>query len=108
MNKQKMLAIIGFVAVIPALMLVVLGVSGLEVPKIFDSPFVILGGLATALAINIFSVASFNTNLEADNFTGSVTVRWKDGLMNLGVIVLGFGLLATIMLYLFLENFQPR
>jgi len=108
MNKQKMLAIIGFVAVIPALMLVVLGVSGLEVPKIFDSPFIILGGLAMALVINIFSVASINTNLEADNFTGSVTVRWKDSLMNLSVIVLGFGLLAAIMLYLFLENFQPR
>ena len=108
MNKQKMLAVVGFVAVIPALMLVVLGVLGLEVLKIFDSPFVILGGLMTALVINIFSVASFNTNLEADNFTGSAIVRWKDGLMNLGVIVLGFGLLSAIMLYLFLENFQPR
>ncbi len=108
MNKQKMLAVVGFAAIIPALVLVVLGLSGLEVPKIFDSPFVILGGLVTALVINIFSVASLNTNLEADNFTGSVIVRWKDGLMNLGVIVLGFGLLATIMLYLFLENFQPR
>jgi hypothetical protein len=108
MNKQKMLAVIGFAAIIPALMLVVFGVSGLEVPKIFDSPFVILGGLVTALVINIFSVASLNTNLEADNFTGSVTVRWRDGLMNLSVIVLGFGLLAAIMLYLFLENFQPR
>ncbi len=103
-----MLAVIGFAAIIPALMLVVLGLSGLEMPKIFDSPVVTLGGLATALAINIFSVASINTNLKADNFTGSVTVRWKDGLMNLGVIVLGFGLLAAIMLYLFLENFQPR
>ncbi len=108
MNKQKMLAIIGFAAIIPALTLVVLGLSDLEVTNFFDSPFVILGGLATALAINIFSVASVNTNLEADNFTGSVTVRWKDGLMNLGVIVLGLGLLATIVLYLFLENFQPR
>jgi len=108
MNKQKMLAIVGFVAIIPALILVVLGVSGLEVPKIFDSPFIILGGLMTALVINIFSVASINTNLEADNFTGSVTIRWKDGLINLGVIVFGFGLLAAIMLYLFLENFQPR
>lgn len=108
MNKQKMLAIIGFAAIIPALTLVVLGLSGLEVTNFFDSPFVILGGLATALAINIFSVASVNTNLEADNFTGSVTVRWKDGVMNLGVIVLGLGLLATIVLYLFLENFQPR
>ena len=108
MEKRRILAVIGLVAIIPALMLVVLGVSGLEVPKIFDSPFVILGGLATALVINIFSVASVSTNLEADNFTGSVTVRWKDGLMNLGVIVLGFGLLATIMLYLFSENFQPR
>ena len=108
MNKQKMLAIGGFIAIIPALMLVVLGLSGLEVPKIFDNPFLILGGLATALTINIFSVASVNTHLEERDFVGSLTVRWKDGLMNLGVIVLGFGLLGTIMLYLFLENFQPR
>lgn len=39
MNKQKMLAVGGFIAIIPALMLVVLGLSGLEVPKIFDNPF---------------------------------------------------------------------
>ena len=108
MNNRKMLALIGMAAIIPALMLVVLGLSGLEVPKIFDSPFVILGGLAAALAMNIFSVASVNTNLTDDNFVGSLTIRWKDGLPNLGVIVLAFGLLGTIVLYLFLENFQPR
>lgn len=108
MNKRKMSALIGLGAIVPALMLVVLGLSGLEVPKIFDSPFVILGGLAVALATNIFSVASVNTNLTDNNFVGSLTVRWKDGLPNLGVIVLAFGLLGTIMLYLFLENFQPR
>ena len=108
MNKRKMLAVVGFAAIIPALMLVVLGLSGLEVPKIFDNPFVILGGLATALTINIFSVVSVNSRLETENFVGSIIVKWKEALLNLGVIVLGFGLLGTIMLYLFLENFQPR
>ena len=108
MKKQKMLAIIGFAAIIPALLLVVLGLSGLEVPKFFDSPFLILGGLTLALATNIFSVASVNTHLEENNFIGSITVRWKDAFVNLAVIVLAFGLFGTIMLYLFLENFQPR
>ncbi len=108
MKKQKMLSLAGLMAIVPALMLVVLGLSGLEVPKIFDSPFLILGGLTAALAANIFSVASVNTNLTATNFVGSLTVRWKDGLPNLGVIVLAFGLLGIIVLYLFLENFQPR
>jgi hypothetical protein len=96
------------VAIFPALTLVVLGVSGSEVPKIFDNPFVILGGLTTALAINIFSVAGADAHLEGDNFVGSVTVRLKDSVMNLGVIILSLILLGTITLYLFLENFQPR
>ncbi|MCA1626315.1 MAG: hypothetical protein LC768_18070 [Acidobacteria bacterium] len=67
-----------------------------------------IGGLVVALATNIFSVASVNTNLTDNNVVGSLTIRWKDGLPNLGVIVLAFGLLETIVLYLFLENFQPR
>jgi hypothetical protein len=108
MDNRKILAMVGLAATIPALMLVILGLSGLQMPKIFDSPFLILGGLATALATNIFSVASVDTNLTDDNFVGSLTVRWKAGLPNLSVIVLAFGLFGTIMLYLFLENFQLR
>ncbi len=108
MEKRMILAIAGFATVIPALLLVTMGLSGLEPFKILDSPILILGGLATALAINAFSVASVNAHLENSNFIGSVTIRWKDALMNLAVIVLALSLLGTIMLYLFLENFQPR
>ncbi len=108
MEKQKMLAIVGFLALMPALVLVVTGLSGLEVPKIFDSPFVILGGLALALAINLSSATFSNTHFENGNLVGSVTVRLKDGLMNFVVIILSLGLFSIIALYLFLGNFQPR
>ena len=108
MSKQKILAVAGFIAIIPALLLVTMGLSGLEPFKILDNPFIILGGLAVALAVNIFAVAKVNTHFEDSNFVGSLSVKLNDGLINLGVIALGFILLSTLSLYLFLENFQPR
>lgn len=108
MKRQKILAIAGVLLIMPSLLLVVMGLSGSEVPKIFDSPFVILGGLGLALALNIPLVASVNASLEDGNLAGHLTLKLKDSLMNLGVIGLDFALLGTITLYLFLENFQPR
>lgn len=108
MEKRKIVAIVGVAMITPALLLCAFGLSGLEVPKVFDSPFIILGGLALALAINLPLAAYGNIRFEGGNFVGSVTLDLKNSMMNLGVIALIFILLATITLYLFLENFQPR
>lgn len=108
MERRKISAIVGFLAILPSLLLVVLGLSGLEVPKIFDNPFVVLGGLGLALFINIPLVTDFIIYREKGDFIGSLTLKLKNGLMNLSVIILSFVLLGTITLYLFLENFQPR
>ncbi len=110
MERRNMLAVIGFVGIIPALLICLSGLSGLNLnlPQILIHPLVILGGLALALAINALPITHLNAHLEDNNFVGSVTVRLKGSLMNFGVIVLSLALLATIAVYLFVENFQPR
>lgn len=108
MTKRKILSIFGFLAILPSLLLVVMGLSGLEPVAILDNPFVVLGGLGLALITNVPLVADFNTYLEKGDFVGSLTLKLKNGLVNLSVIILSFILLGTITLYLFLENFQPR
>lgn len=108
MEKRKMLAIVGFVVIVPALVMCLLGPLGLEPPRILTHPVVILGGLALALAINTLPVAHVNARMEDDNFVGSVTISLKGSLMNFGVIALSLVLLATIAFYLFVENFQAR
>jgi len=85
-----------------------LGPLGLEPPRILTHPVVILGGFALALGMNALSVAHVNGRMEDENFIGSVTISLKGSLMNFAVIGLSLVLLATIVLYLFVENFQPR
>jgi hypothetical protein len=108
MERRKMLAIVGFVVTVPALLICLLGPLGLEPPALLTHPVVILGGLALALAMNTLPVARVNARMEDGNFVGSVTISLKDSLMNFGVIALCLVLLAIITLYLFVENFQPR
>ena len=108
MERRKMLAIVGFVLTVPALLICLLGPLGLQPPRILSHPVVILASLAIALSMNTLPVAHFNARMEDDNFIGSVTISAKGSLTNLGVIALSLVLLATIAVYLFVENFQPR
>lgn len=57
MEKRRVLAIVGLVVTVPALLMCLLGPLGLEPPRILTHPVVILGGLALALAMNTLSVA---------------------------------------------------
>lgn len=108
MEKRKMLAIVGFVLTVPALLICLLGPLGLQPPRILTHPVVILAGLALALSMNTLPVAHVNARMEDGDFVGSVTISLKGSLMNFGVIALSLVLLATIALYLFVENFQAR
>lgn len=108
MEERRVLAIAGFVVIVPALTICLLGPLGLEPPRIITHPLVILGGLTLAMAMNALTVARVNARMEGDNLIGSVSLRLKGSLMNLAVIGLSLVLLVTISVYLFVENFQPR
>ena len=108
MEKRIVLAVIGFVVTVPALLICVLGPLGLEPPALLTHPAVILGGLALALAMNALSVAHVNARIQDRKFIGSIIISLKGRLMNFAVISLSLVLLATIAAYLLVENFQPR
>jgi len=70
------------------------------------SPFVFLGGLCLALALNTYAVARLHFRRE--NGTIVSTIRLKMSLSNIAVAVLSILLLTTLVSYVFLENFTHR
>ena len=83
-----------------------LSVAGRRVVFNVISPFVFLGGLSLALALNIYAIARLNVSKEDGTIVS--TVRIKLGLWNLAVAALSILLLATLLGYAFLENFTHR
>jgi hypothetical protein len=70
------------------------------------SPFVFLGGLCLALALNTYAVTRLNVSWEDGTIVS--TVRIKLGLWNIAVAAVSIVLLATLLGYAFLENFTHR
>ena len=70
------------------------------------SPFVFFGALSLALALNIYAVARLNVNREDGTIVS--TVRLKLNLSNISVAAVSILLLATLLGYVFLENFTYR
>ena len=84
----------------------VLSVAGRR--EIFNlvSPVVFLGGLALALALNVYAVMRFDVSREDGTIVS--TVRITPGLWNIAVAVVSVVLLVTLVGYAFLENFAYR
>jgi uncharacterized membrane protein YqhA len=70
------------------------------------SPFVFLGGLCLALALNIYAITRLNISREDRTIVS--TVRLKLRLANIVVAAVSVLLLATLLGYIFLENFTYR
>src|SRR5215211_6347754 len=83
-----------------------LSVAGRRVVFNVVSPFVFLGGLSIALALNIFAIARLNVSWEDGTIVS--TVRIKLGLWNIAVAAVSVLLLVTLVGYAFLENFTYR
>src|SRR3712207_2764990 len=83
-----------------------LSVAGRRVVFNVVSPFVFLGGLSIALALNIYAVARLNVSREDGTIVS--TVRIKLGLWNIRVAIVSLLLLATLLGCAFLENFTHR
>jgi hypothetical protein len=83
-----------------------LSVAGRRVVFNAVSPFVFLGGLCLALALNTHAVTRVNVRREAGTLVS--TVRIKLGLWNIAVAAASIVLLATLLGYVFLENITYR
>jgi hypothetical protein len=83
-----------------------LSVAGRRVVFNAVSPFVFLGGLCLALVLNTYAVARVNVKREAGTLVS--TVRIKLGLWNIAVAAASILLLATLLGYVFLENYSYR
>jgi len=83
-----------------------LSVAGRRVVFNVVSPFVFLGGLSLALALNIYAVTRWNVSREDGTIVS--TVRIKLGLWNIAVAAISALLLVTLVGYTFLENFTYR
>jgi hypothetical protein len=83
-----------------------LSISGRRVVFNVVSPFVFLGGLCLALALNTYAVARLNVSREDGTLVS--TLRIKPGLWNIAAAALSILLLATLLGYAFLENFTYR
>jgi hypothetical protein len=83
-----------------------LSIAGRRVVFNAVSPFVFLGGLCLALALNTYAVARLNIRREDGTLVS--TVRIKLGLWNIAVAAASIVLLATLLGYVFLENFTYR
>ena len=84
----------------------ILFVAGRRVVFNVVSPFVFLGGLCLALALNIYAVARLNVRREEGTIVSTVRVKLR--LSNIAVAVVSILLLTMLIGYVFLENVTYR
>lgn len=114
-QNHNSIALISLILSLPALMLVVLGMAqskfGLSFVNsisiqmgIFESPFIIMGGIFMAIILNFLTTFRVKFTWEENSFSTNIIVRKY--YPNLGILLLTGFLGATIFLYLLIENFQ--
>jgi hypothetical protein len=108
MQKSSRLAVVGFALVLPACLVCLSGLLRFHVPDALIHPALVVGGLLMALALNLLPVLRMSTRREDGSLVGTVGLRIEGGLLNLAVAAASLLMTAVILMYLFLENFQPR
>ena len=115
------IAIIGFILIIPALLLascgIIYSVFGLESANHFldslmaipivgamFSPIIIIGGPMIAFVLNAYHV--YHVKLEMAGRTATISLSIKGNVANLIPAVAGAFLIFIILLYGFVENFE--
>ncbi|MCH7638487.1 MAG: hypothetical protein IH855_03360 [Bacteroidetes bacterium] len=108
-ERFGLLATLGFVLSLPALLLFISGMlqsfSGIEVmllPHALLHPAVILGGLALALVLNARATLRIRKEDSETGITISLDIARRKA--NLAVLGIGLFLLGAIFAYLFVEN----
>jgi hypothetical protein len=101
-------AVVGFLLLMPAAMLVGCGLLGLNPPAPLIHPVVLIGGLTAALVINLASTVTARAKHEEGALLGGLAIQFEGRALNLAVLVGGLLLVGTIAVYVFVENFVPR
>jgi hypothetical protein len=108
MTRNVRVAVLGLLLLLPALLLVSAGLLSLELPDVLTHPALVMGGLLLASALNALSVLRFRLAYEEGALVGAMSLRLRGTVLNLTTLALSCLLLATITVYLFIENFQLR
>ncbi len=110
MNRDARVAVLGLLLLLPAVLLVSVGVLQLDLalPALLVHPVPLMGGVLLALALNALSLFRVRFGYDEGALIGTVSVRLRGTGLNLTALGLSCLLLATITVYLFVENFQPR
>jgi len=108
MNRNVQVAIVGFLLLLPALVLASCGFLGLEPPAALIHPVLVMGGLVLAFGLNALAVLRVRFGHNEGALVATVSVRVRGSVLNLTAFVLCCLLFATITAYVFVENFQPR
>ena len=108
MKTNHPLAWLGLLLSFPAGMLVTGGVLEFHVPGPLVHPVLIMGGLFAALLLNLRAIVQVQLERNGEGNLAAVNLRIGTRVFNLLVLAVSTLLLAAIVLYLVLENFQPR
>ena len=82
------------------------GIPGFAVLRAWtDDPWLILGGLALALAINLIAIVRVQFSSSKDDF--QTTLTWKRSASNMILIVLALILAGVLFSYAIGENLLP-
>jgi len=107
-TKNVRVAVLGLLLLLPALVLVSAGLLSFELPDVLTHPLFVMGGLLLAFALNALSVLRFRVAYEEGALVGAMSLQLRGTVLNLTTLALSCLLLATITVYLFIENFQLR
>jgi hypothetical protein len=99
---------VGAIALIPSVVLVAGGVLGFAVPRLLDSPVIVLGGLAFALLVNIGASVRWRAEANRDGIQMELDLRLRYRGVNRAVIIAAGALASVLIVYLIGENFRPR
>ena len=106
LRSRGILTVAGAIGLIPAAILVVTGLLGIRQPKALVLPIVVMGGLAVSIGSSFVAVTHWDISDEAGLFRLTCLIRKR--VADLAIFCAGVALLLTILVYSFLENFQPR
>jgi hypothetical protein len=108
MTVHAFRAVVGFALLLPAGSLVGCSLLGLNPPASLIHPFLLIGGLAAALVMNLASTVSIGAKCKDGALLGGLAIQFHSRALNLAVLLIGGLLIGTIAAYLFLENFVAR
>ena len=101
-------AIMGFFLLLPAFVLCLSGLLGLEPPAALIHPVLVMGGLVLAFGLNALAVLQIRFGHSEGTLVARISIRMRGTVLNLTAFALCCVLFATVTVYLFLENFRPR